>query len=193
MSIQPVQRDLEVVQGAALYEQVYWAIDQKGYVPITSITNVGNISTINATTMTIPEGWPFIVRDNVLIDSGTTYYSKGTTGTTTQLQNVYPGIFDTPPVSWGYMEYNLPFSLIGATAKCEIRTLAGALATPALTTENGGITIDTVNSNIIFSTSDTTTWIDTDNITYSLQVTLSTGQIVVICYGNVGVLTDATQ
>jgi hypothetical protein len=194
MSVSPTQLDLTVVQGTTLFEQVYWGTEQKAYKTITSIDGTGTISKLTFSSTTgVPEGWSYIVKNNSIVPSTEIQYAKNVTSSTIDLVNYYPALFSAAPTGgWGYIEYNIPFSLVGATAQCDIRDKNNTLLV-SLTTANSGVIIDTTASRVTISTSATTTWTNDMLLAYSIQVTLITGQILILCYGNITVIKDATQ
>lgn len=147
----PVKINFQIYQGGTFKQILRWESGTKAYVPITGITKSAPVS-ITAPLHDIPPGW----RVKVLnaggmkeINSADTYY-QATVVTENLIElNSIVSLNYTPYTSGGVLEYNLPVSLAGYTAKL---TLADSVnsSSPLYETTNvgGGIVIDPVSHTI---------------------------------------------
>ena len=96
-------------------------------------------------------------------------------------------------VSGGALYYNTPIDLTGYTARMAIKDKVGGTVLHSLTTENGGLTINTITNTIFMSISSSDTasfgW---KRGVYDLEMVSSTGEVTKILTGSVIVSKEVT-
>lgn len=155
----PVKLNLKAYQGSTFRESLRWESTTKVYAPITSITKSAPI-VITSIGHTIPKGWRVKVT-NVLgmkeINSSDTYYTVSDTTEDTVTINSINALGYTDYISGGVIEYNEPTDITGLTARMQVRDkITSDTVLLELTTENGGILVDTVLKTITLLISATT-------------------------------------
>jgi hypothetical protein len=106
------------------------------------------------------------------INSADTYHTVTGVTTDTVTINAVNSLSYKDYVSGGVLEYNAPFDLTGITARMQIRSkLDSTEVIDELTTENGGIVVDTVNKTItiLISATDTAAYTFTSAV-YSMEL-----------------------
>lgn len=192
----PTKINFKIYQGATFKEVVRWESENKVYIPITGISKAAPM-VITTSTHTMPEGWRFKV-SNVLgmkeVNSTEVYnVASSVTGTTITV-NETNSLAYTDYVSGGVVQYNEPVSLIGVTAKMQIRpTIISSTVLEELTTENGKIVIDTANSTItlLIPYADTAEFTFSTGV-YSMEI-LVAGEMTPFIYGNITVEKEITR
>lgn len=99
----------------------------------------------------------------------------------------------TAYVSGGALYYNTPVDLTGYTARMAIKDKVGGTVLHNLTTENGGITINTSTNTIVLSISATdTAAFDWKRGVYDLEMVSSSGVVTALLTGMVTVTKEVT-
>jgi hypothetical protein len=186
----PAKVNLIIYQGSTFTEVLRWESSIKSYKSITNITNAAP-AIISVTGHGVPDGWRVKIQ-NVLgmkeINSSDTYIkAKVLTSDTIELNDINAAGYSTY-ISGGILEYNTPISLVGITARMQIRDkLESTSVLLELTTENSGILVDDTNKTITINISAIiTTELAWTTGVYSLEIingtivsTLITGNVTV--------------
>ncbi len=156
----PTKLNFKMYQGGTFRETLRWEDSEKVYKGITAITKAAPV-VISSTAHGIPLGWRTRIT-NVLgmkeINSSETYHTVTAVNSNTVTINAINSLAYTDYTSGGVLEYNKPVDLTGVTARMQIRDkLTSDTVILELTTENGGIVIDTVNYTISIIVSATQT------------------------------------
>ncbi len=192
----PVKLNFKIYQGSTFKESLRWETSTKVYKAITGITKAAPI-VITAAGHGVPVGWRIKVT-NVSgmkeINSSDTYHTVTSTTTDTITLNAVNSLAYTDYTSGGVVEYNEPRSLTGVTARMQIREkLASTTIIDELTTENGGIVIDTVNKTItiVISATDTAAYTFSTAV-YSMELIDGT-EVIPFIYGNITLDKEITR
>lgn len=174
----PVKLNFKIYQGSTFNEVLRWESSNKIYKPITNISQNAPCI-ITSTAHGLPDGWRVKIT-NVggmkEINSSDTYHViKKLTADTIEL-NAINSIGYTAYTSGGVLEYNEPVNLTGYTARMQIREkIDSDIVIKELTTENGGITIDTTNYKITINISAADTSLFTfSSAVYSIELVSTT-------------------
>lgn len=156
----PIKLNFKIYQGSTFKEILRRETATKVYKPITNITKAAPL-VITAVGHGVPVGWRIKVT-NVTgmkeINSIDTYHTVTYTTTDTLTLNAVNSLSYTDYVSGGVVEYNQPYDLSGISARMQIRAKLGdSVVLHEMTTENGGIVIDTTYKTITMIISATTT------------------------------------
>ena len=193
----PEKISFKIYQGSTFSEVFRWESSKKIYKTITGITNAAPC-VITANTHEVPEGWRVKIA-NVAgmtdINSSDTYHvATVLTNNTIELNDVNSVGYKTY-TSGGILEYNEPVSLTGYTARMQIREkLDSATVIKELTTENGGITINTSNSyiQIEISAADTAL-LSFSTAVYSIELVSSGGKVYQLANGTLTLVKEITR
>lgn len=170
----PTKINFKIYQGSTFKEVLRWESAEKGYAPISNISNSAPL-VITSVAHEILVGWRFRI-SNVVgmkeVNSSDTYYTVSSTTTDTITVNNINSIAHTPYISGGVCEYNKPNSLFALTARMQIRAKIDSIEVlKELTTENGGIIINdtakTITINISYT--DTATF-SFSSAVYSMEI-----------------------
>lgn len=156
----PTKLNFKMYQGGTFRETIRWEDSVKVYKAITGITKAAPM-VVTATGHTLPVGWRTKIT-NVTgmkeVNSSETYYTVSAITSSTVTFNNINSLAYTDYVSGGVLEYYAPVDLTGITAKMQLRDkITSETVILELTTENGGIVIDTVNYTITIIVSATAT------------------------------------
>lgn len=170
----PSKINFKMYQGSTFSEVLRWESSKKVYKPITGITAAAPC-VVTSTAHGVPEGWRVKITNAggmKEINSADTYHIATVASANTIELNNINSIGYTAYTSGGVLEYNEPVSLVGYTARMQLREkLDSATFIKELTTENGGILVDTVNSKItIYITAADTTLFTFSSVVYSLEL-----------------------
>lgn len=193
---QPIKLNLKIYQGATFRETLRWESSTKVYKPISAITKSAPV-VISAVGHDIPPGWRTKVTNVVgmkEINSGETYYTVSDTTEDTVTINSINALNYSDYVSGGVLEYNAPVPLAGYTARMQIRAkIDSPDVLLELTTLNGRIIIDAINSTItIYISADDTTNLDFTTAVYSMELINGT-EVVPFINGNIGLVKEVTR
>lgn len=192
----PVKLNFKIYQGSTFKESLRWETSTKVYKAITNITKAAPM-VITAAGHGVPVGWRIKVTNvNGMkeINSADTYHTVTDTTTDTITINAINSLSYTDYTSGGVVEYNQPRDLTGVTARMQIREkLASTTVLDELTTENGGIVIDTVNKTISIVISATDTALYTFNTAvYSMELIDGT-EVIPFIYGGITLDKEITR
>lgn len=192
----PTKVNLRIYQGSTFTENFRWESYTKVYVPITNITKAAP-PVITAAGHGMPIGWRCKITDVVgmkEINSSSTYRVVTDADANTITINDINAASYTTYTSGGIIEYNEPKSLVGLTARMQIRTKVTSTDTLLeLTTENSMIVINDGTKIITVTIPAATTELLTfKTAVYSLE--LVSGSIVTpFIYGNITLDTEITR
>jgi hypothetical protein len=192
----PVKNNFKMYQGSTFSEVIRWESSTKVFKSITDITKAAP-TVVTAIAHGIPVGWRALITDvggMKEINSSTEYvYITNSTTDTVTLGEVNAASY-TAYTTGGVISYNAPTSLVGYTARMQIRaTIDATDFLFELTTENGGIVLDTNLQTITLLISATTTATATfSSAVYSLEMVKS-GVVTTIMTGNVSLVKEVTR
>lgn len=194
-------KDFTIEQGKTFSQLLRWEAPPIIYKPITAITQAAPVS-ITSTAHGIPDGW----RVAVVSVKGMTQLNAQNTPPkdkdyhrvtvvdvdTIEINNVNSADFK-PYTSGGYLQFNTPIDLTGFTARMTVKDKVGGTELLTLTTENGGINIDTANYVITLTVSA----IDTEAMTwkkgvYDLEMVSATDEVTALLAGTIIVSREVT-
>lgn len=193
----PTKVNLKVYQGST-FSQIYrWESIVLGYANITGITKAAP-AIVTAVAHNIPAGWRFTITDVVgmkeINDSSTYRTATVKSVDSLELNDVNSSSY-TAYTSGGVIKYNKPVDVSAYTARMQIRsTLTSVDVLDELNTENGKISIDTVNKTITLNLSATVTAAYTwTSGVYSLEMISPTGVVDTIAVGSVTLVKEITR
>ncbi len=193
----PVKINFKIYQGKTFREVLRWESSTKAYVPITDISKSAPV-VITAPNHNCPVGWRARIvgaggmkEINSSLDS---YYLVTDVTTDTISFNAINSLQYSTYTGGGVLEYNQPVPITGYTGRMQIREkLDSPEVLLELTTENGGIVIDTQFNTITVNISAE----QTSNLNFSLAVyelELVIGNIVVpFSVGNILLVREVTR
>lgn len=192
----PTKVNLKIYQGSTFEKVFRWESYTKVYKPITNITKTAPI-VITAVGHGMPIGWRCKI-NNVVgmkeINSSSTYHIVTDTTPDTVTINNINAVSYTDYVSGGILEYNQPKSLVGITARMDIRSKITSTETLLeLTTENNMLVVDDLNNIIKITIPATTTELLTfKSAVYSLEL-VDASVVLPFIYGNITLDTEVTR
>ncbi len=191
----PVKLNLKIYQGSTFRQVLRWASSTKVYVPITNITKSAPV-VITAANHAAPLGWRVkVVGAGGMKEINQLDYQIVTDKTTdTVTLNQINSLGFTTYTSGGVLEYNQPVQLTGYTARMQIREKVGSdTVLHSLTTENGGILLDTTLQTITLLIPDETTATFTFKAAvYDLEM-LKSGEVSQLATGNISLSKEVTR
>ncbi len=191
----PVKLNLKIYQGSTFRQVLRWESSTKVYVPITNITKSAPV-VITAANHAAPLGWRVkVVGAGGMKEINQLDYQIVTDKTTdTVTLNQINSLGFSTYTSGGVLEYNQPVSLSGYTARMQIREkLESTTALHSLTTENGGILLDTTLQTITLLIPDETTQTFTFKAAvYDLEM-ISGGEVTQLATGSVSLIKEVTR
>lgn len=170
----PSKISFKLYQGSTFSEILRWESSKKIYKTITGISNAAPCI-ITSTGHGIPNGWRVKVT-NVLgmteINNSEDYYLGTYVDANTVELNAVNSVGYKTYTSGGVLEYNQPVDLTGYTARMQIRLkVDDTEIIHELTTENGGITINTSTYTLTLTIPAATTTLFTfTTAVYSLEL-----------------------
>lgn len=192
----PTKVNLKVYQGSTFEEIFRWESYTKVYKPITNITKTAPI-VVTAVGHGMPVGWRCKITDVTgmkEINSSTTYHNVTEVDTNSFTINAINAVAYSDYISGGIAEYNEPKSLLGLTARMQIRAKVTSVDDLLeLTTENSMIILNDTNKTITITIPAATTELLTfKSAVYSLE--LVDGAVVTpFIYGNITLDTEITR
>lgn len=192
----PVKLNFKIYQGSTFKEVLRWESSTKAYAPITAITKAAPI-VLTSVNHNIPVGWRVKIT-NVLgmkeINSSDTYQTVTSADTNTITLNDINSLAYTDYISGGVLEYNVPTSLIGITARMQIREKLDSVTTiDELTTENGKIVInDTLKTITILVSAIATALYTFSSAVYSMELIDGT-EVTPFIYGTITLSKEITR
>jgi hypothetical protein len=149
----PAKINYRIYQGSTFSETFRWESATKIYKSITNVTKAAPV-VLSVPAHGIKNGWRFRVtnvngmKEINTVNTESYYFASNTTSDTITINDINSLGFTTY-TNGGVIEYNQPVDLAGFTARMQIREkITSTDIIDSLTTENGRIVIDTVNSYI---------------------------------------------
>jgi hypothetical protein len=192
----PVKLNFKIYQGATFREVLRWESSTKVYVPITAVSQTAPV-VVTAAAHNAPVGWRAKVTGcggMKELNNADTYNLITQTTANTVTFNQINATGYTAYTSGGVLEYNQPVSLVGYTARMQIRA---ALDSPSviqeLTTANGGVVVDTTNSTItLLLTAAQTAALTFSSAVYSLEL-VNGSEVNSFCAGTLTLVKEITR
>jgi hypothetical protein len=192
--------DLVIEQGKTFTQVVRWETTPIVYKPITAITQAAPVR-ITSAAHGVPSGWRVAVvsvkgmsQINASNPPKENEYQPATVVdvSTIELNEVNSADYK-PYISGGYLQYNTPADLAGATARMTIKDKIGGVVILSLTTENNRIVLNNTDKTIMLTISA----IDTAALTaskgvYDLELVSSSGVVTALLTGAVIINKEVT-
>lgn len=193
----PAKINFKVYQGSTFSEVLRWESSKKIYKNITGISQAAPC-VVTSVSHGVPDGWRVKITNVVgmkEINSSETYHIATKASDDAIELNAINSIGYTAYTSGGVIEYNLPVDLTGYTARMQIREkLDSTTVIKELTTENGGIVIDTVKSQIkMIITAANTTLFTFNSAVYSLEMIAVDGTVTTLVNGTLTLVKEVTR
>lgn len=194
-------KNFVVEQGKTFSQVLRWETTPYVYKAISAITNAAPCR-VTSSLHGIPEGW----RCAVVSVKGMTDINAANTppkdkdyhavhvvdANTVEFNDINSSDFKVY-TSGGYLQFYTPVDLSGFTARMAVKDKVGGTVLVTLTTENGGITLDTVNKKITLTISATDTaafsW---KTGVYDLEMVSPAGVVTALVSGKVTVTQEVT-
>ena len=193
----PAKLNFKIYQGATFNEVLRWESSVKVYTPITAITKSAPI-VITAPGHNVPPEWR-VRFTNLLgmpeLNSVETYHQVSNTTADTITINAINSLGFKDYISGGVVEYNQPIDLSDYTARLQVRS---KIDSPdiilELTTENGGIVINSTTKAVLIVISATATAaLSFSTAVFSLEMVSSGGQVTPIVGGTISLIKEVTR
>ena len=202
-----VKKDFEILIGSSWDYVIRWGAAPIVRKPITNIDLSLGAPRLSVSSHGLFEGWGVAVygvkspRQINAVNNppeGSDYHSATVIDTgTIELNDVTP--VDENGQEWpaytsgGFIQYDTPVDLTGYTARMSIKDKIGGAVLHSLTTENGGITIDTAAKTVLLSipaaTTEDFTW---SRGVYDLEMVSATGKVTRIISGRIALSREVT-
>ena len=192
----PVKLNFKMYQGSTFKEVLRRETSTKVYKSISNIIKAAPI-VITAAGHGMPVGWRTKIT-NVLgmteINSAETYHTVTGTTTDTITINAINSLGYKDYVSGGVVEYNESYDLTGVTARMQLRSkITDVDSILELTTENGGIVIDTALKTITIVVAATATAaLSFSTAVYSMELVDGT-EVIPFITGNITLEKEVTR
>jgi len=193
----PVKLGFKVYQGSTFSEVLRWESSKKVYKTITGITQSAP-TVVTATSHSVPDGWRVKITNvggMTEINSTDNYHIATYIDSSNIEINALNSLGFKAYTTGGVVEYNEPVDLTGYTARMQIREkLDSSIVINELTTENGGIVIDTTNYKITVVISAANTALFTFNTAvYSLELISPTNEVYPFVNGVLTLVKEVTR
>lgn len=191
------KKALKIIKGSTLSETFRYESPKKVYRTISNISNSAPM-VITSTAHSLPLNWRVKVTNVVgmteVNDSENYLEATTLTADTIEINSVNAVGFKTY-VSGGVLEYNQPINLTNVSAVLQVReNIDSTTVLLELTSFNGGIVIDPINSTItLYMSAATSSLLSWDKGVYSLELTFIDGTVLPLLEGNVSVLKEVTR
>jgi len=196
--VAPVKINFKVYQGSTFRETLRWESATKNYLPIVNITKTAPVVVTTGVTPTgLPVGWRAKISGvggMKEINTGDSYLTVTSKNGDAITFNEINATGYTTYTTGGILEYNTPVNLTGYTARMQIRpTVDSATVLTTLTTENGGITINTIDASITLNITATATAVYTwQTAVYGLELVIGT-DVVPFANGTLTLVKEVTR
>lgn len=193
----PAKINYKMYQGSTFAEVLRWESSKKNYVAITAISKSAPVS-IETVAHTIPNNWRVRVTNAggmKEINDAETYHVASVIDSTTLELNAVNSLAYTTYTSGGVIEYNEPVDLSTYTARMQIREKIDTAVLYELTTENGGILLDSTNFTITITIpANVTETFTFKKAVYSLELINSTNDnVLTFIQGNISLYNEITR
>lgn len=195
---QPLKQNFKVIQGNTFREVFRWEnSSKKVYKPIIGITQAAPC-VVTSTGHGVPDGWRVKITNvgGMTEINSTENYLIATKLDANSLEfNSINSVGYKAYTSEGIIEYNEPINLTGYTARMQIREkIDSTTVIDELTTENGGIILDTTDFGIVIEIGAIKTTTYTFNsAVYSLEMVSPTGVVTTIVTGTLTLIKEITR
>lgn len=193
---QPTKLNFKMYQGSTFIQTLRWENSTKVYVPITDISKTAPMI-VTAVAHGVPNGWRVkITGSNGMKEVNSDDYKVATSVTTNTITfNDINALNYATYTGGGILEYNQPVSLVGYTARMQIRAkLEDTSVIHEMTTSNGGVVIDNITKTIKLIISATTTAaFNFKNGVYSLELVGSGGEVRQLAAGSISLVKEVTR
>ena len=198
--MEPARINYKIYQGSTFTESLRWESETKAYAPISAITKAAPCVITTTSAHTVPLNWRVRVtgvtgmRDiNNVAD--TDYYLVTSKTTNTVTLNQVNSADYAAYTSGGILSWNLPVPITGYTAQMQIReTLESTTVIAELTTANGRIVIEPVNSVISINlTAALTATFNFDSAVYSMELTDAQSNVFQFLNGSLSLIKEVTR
>jgi len=193
----PVKLNFKVYQGATFNEVLRWESSKKIYKPITNVTQAAPCI-VTSTAHGVPDGWRVKITNvgGMAELNSVENYIQATKLTADSIElNSINAVGYKAYTSGGILEYNEPVSLVGYTARMQIREKVDSIEfIDELTTANSGIVIDETNSRITLyiSAVDTAAYTFSSAV-YSLELISPTSEVIPLANGTLTLVKEVTR
>lgn len=193
----PAKLNFKIYQGSTFAEVLRWESAVKVYAPITGITKSAPL-VVTAPAHGIPVEWR-VKFTNIAgmtdLNSDSIYHQVSATTSDTLTINSINALGFKAYVSSGVVEYNKPVDLSDYTARMQIRPkLEDTAIIIELTTENGGITINSINRTVNLNIpAEVTSAFIFNSAVYNLEMISSGGQVTSIIGGTLSLIKEVTR
>lgn len=191
----PTKSNLKIYQGSTFKEVIRWESAVKAYAPITGITKAAPM-VVTSANHGIQVGWRVKITNvaGMTEVNSSNYITPTAVGVNTLTFADINSLGYKDYTSGGVIEYNTPNSLIGVTAKMQIKQKVDSTTFyDELTTENGKIVVDNTAKTITILIDYTTTAAYTfTTAVYSLELTVN-GEVISLLYGDVTLVKEITK
>jgi hypothetical protein len=193
----PVKLNFKVYQGSTFNEVLRWESSKKVYKPITNITQSAPC-VVTAPTNGLTAGWRFRITNvggMVEINSPDTYHSTLKLDSNNLELNNVNSVGYKAYTSGGILEYSEPVDLTGFTARMQVREkIDSDNVLEELTTENGGIIVDAIDSGIILTISaEKTSTYTFSSAVYGLELVSPSGIVFQLATGSLTLIKEVTR
>lgn len=191
----PIKLNFKVYQGSTFREILRWESATKVYKSITAISKSAPV-VITASNHGAPLGWRArVVGAGGMKEINTAdYYLVTDTTSDTVVFNTVNSLGYTTYTTGGVLEYNQPIELAGYTARMQVREkLTSETTLLDLTTENGGIVINTSLCTIeILATATQTAALEFNSAVYSLELVFGS-EVIPFATGTIQLIKEITR
>lgn len=195
----PAKINYKIYQGSTFKEVYRWESQTKLYANISSITKAAPCVITTSANHIIPVGWRVRVTGVVgmkeinMTAEDSYYIVTAVTNNTVTLNQVNSSTY-TAYTSGGVIEWNTPISLVGYSAKMQIRETIDSSVLLELTHINGGININPTNYVItVTMTSAQTALFSFPTAVYSLELTDNNSEVLTFIQGNLTLIQEVTR
>lgn len=193
----PVKLNFKVYQGATFKEVLRWESSKKVYKQITNVTQTAPC-VVTSTAHGVPDGWRVKITNvggMTELNSVETYLQATKLTADTIELNTINAIGYKAYTTGGVIEYNEPVSLVGYTARMQIREkIDSTTIIDELTNANSGIVIDETNNKIelYINALDTALYTFTSAV-YSLELISPTLDVIPLANGTLTLVKEVTR
>lgn len=194
---QPVKLNFKIYQGSTFNEVLRWeSSSKKVYKPILGITKAAP-TIVTSTLHGVPNGWRIRITNvgGMTEINSPEEYIKATKLDSNSIElNSINSVGFKDFTSGGIIEYNEPIDLAGYSARLQIREKQDSTTIiKELTTENGGILLDTVDYGIVINISAAdTAALSFNSAVYSLEM-VKGSVVTVIATGSLTLIKEITR
>lgn len=198
--MEPARINYKIYQGSTFTESLRWESETKAYAPISAITKAAPCVITTTSAHTVPLNWRVRVtgvtgmRDINNVADTDYYLVTGKTTNTVTLNQVNSADY-AAYTSGGILSWNLPVPITGYTAQMQIReTLESTTVIAELTTANGRIVIEPINSVISINlTAALTATFNFDSAVYSMELTDAQSNVFQFVNGSLSLIKEVTR